>query len=190
MANAHSKPRHNKFKDLTGLTFGRLTVIQFKGLVAHRARWQCQCECGGTKDVATTSLTGGMVRSCGCLSKEQSAKNGRAGGKHLLYGSPDYRSWLHMIQRCENPNDDAYDRYGGRGICVCVSLRESVANLVAAIGRRPTGMSIDRFPDTNGHYSCGNCSQCRERGWTLNIRWATATEQARNRRKARPRSLE
>lgn len=77
-----------------------------------------------------------------------------------------------MLQRCHNNDHEHYDLYGGRGVVVCARwLGEGgFANFVADMGERPTGKTLDRFPDQNGNYEQANC------------RWATATEQARNRR--------
>ena len=73
-----------------------------------------------------------------------------------------------MKARCANQNNG---RYGGRGIEVCVRWT-SFDNFLADMGERPSGTSIDRFPDNDGNYEPGNA------------RWATPTEQARNRSKS------
>lgn len=74
-----------------------------------------------------------------------------------------------MKKRCRNKNDSAYKNYGGRGIGVCA--RWSIfENFLEDMGKRPSKKhSIDRF-NNDGNYEPGNC------------RWATLTEQARNRR--------
>ncbi len=61
-------------KDLTGLHFGRWTVIQ-QASVAHggETRWLCRCDCGNERIVYCSSLHRGS-RSCGCFHKEVSAK--------------------------------------------------------------------------------------------------------------------
>ncbi|MBR1454666.1 MAG: hypothetical protein IJ593_08520 [Lachnospiraceae bacterium] len=51
-----------KRNDLTGLRFGKLTVVDYLG----DKRYLCQCDCGNTKDFATYSLTSGQATSCGC----------------------------------------------------------------------------------------------------------------------------
>jgi hypothetical protein len=69
------------------------------------------------------------------------------------------------MQRCTNPKNPDYQQYGGRGIEFRFT---SPTELVAAIGMRPAGMTLDRI-DSGGHYEVGN------------VRWATPKEQANNR---------
>lgn len=73
-----------------------------------------------------------------------------------------------MVERCTKPYCADYARYGGRGIQVCARWRD-FANFVADMGQPPAGMTLDRR-DVNGHYEPSNC------------KWATSTEQNRNRR--------
>ena len=79
-----------------------------------------------------------------------------------------------MRMRCENPNWHGYAHYGGRGITVCDRWlgRGGFKNFLADMGERPQGTSLDRI-DVNGNYEPGNC------------RWATPSEQALNKRRAR-----
>jgi hypothetical protein len=86
---------------------------------------------------------------------------------HGLGGTPTYRSWYCMLQRCTNPTDVGWDQYGGRGIKVCDAWLE-LDGFVRDMGLRPDGMTLDRI-DVDGDYRPGNC------------RWATPTEQNRNR---------
>lgn len=60
-----------RLDDLTGRTFGRLTVIERacheKGKKPH---WICKCECGNYSVVASGNLRTGSTKSCGCLNYE------------------------------------------------------------------------------------------------------------------------
>ena len=73
---------HNKyFKNLTGLKFGRLTVLEQAGSrIGKNGKslifWKCLCECGNIVEVYAGSLTSGLTTSCGCLQKEKAKENG------------------------------------------------------------------------------------------------------------------
>lgn len=87
-----------------------------------------------------------------------------------------------MIQRCENENNSAYHRYGGRGIHICAGWRKSVDAFLADMGPKPTpDHSLDR-KDNDGGYWCGKCDECTENGWPTNCRWATDAEQQANKK--------
>lgn len=102
---------------------------------------------------------------------------------HGLTGSAEYRAWKAMKARCYNQRSPQYRNYGARGIRVCERWRNSAAAFLGDVGTRPSkSLSIDRV-NNEGHYSCGNCSDCTENGWPMNLRWATPTEQSANLRK-------
>jgi hypothetical protein len=82
--------------------------------------------------------------------------------------SPTYNSWIAMKRRCSDSTRKNYEEYGGRGITYCERWK-SFDNFLTDMGERPEGMTLDR-KDTNGNYEPGNC------------RWATASQQIRNRR--------
>lgn len=61
--------------DLTGMRFGRFTVLRDSGRRQnYQILWDCQCDCGNQKTVNGYSLTHGKSRSCGCLRRETSAQ--------------------------------------------------------------------------------------------------------------------
>lgn len=98
--------------------------------------------------------------------KSHGATAGRK-GKTALYRT--FRSWLSMKQRCLNPRDTNYAKYGGRGVKVCDRWRESFETFLADMGEMPDGCTLDR-KDTNGDYEPDNCQ------------WANRKAQTRNRR--------
>ena len=89
--------------------------------------------------------------------------------RHGMKHTPEYSAWHTMIQRCTDKNRHSYARYGGRGISVHPPWRASFLQFLADVGPRPVGRSLDRI-NNDGNYEPGN------------VRWATKTEQARNRR--------
>lgn len=58
--------------DLTGMKFGRLTVLRQSAPIPSTtaAIWACRCECGEITDVASPHLRSGATRSCGCLARD------------------------------------------------------------------------------------------------------------------------
>jgi len=83
----------------------------------------------------------------------------------------EYDVWRAMLARCGNPNNNSFARYGGRGIKVCEQWL-AFENFLADMGRRPPHSALERIDNDKG-YGPENC------------RWATMTEQARNKSDSR-----
>jgi hypothetical protein len=161
--------------DLTGRVFTRLTVVgrvpvkYTRECAASSAYWVCRCSCGEFISTDARSLTSGTTRSCGCLHRERvsAALTTHGAAKHG-HKSPEYRSYTNAHTRCTNPKCKDFRHYGGRGIEFRFA---SFEQFFAELGPRPVGKTLDRR-ENSGHYEPGN------------VRWATRSEQERNKRRA------
>ena len=152
-----------KRKDLIGQKFGRLTVVSFCGFYNKHTHWNCDCDCGGKAIVTSCNLVRKNTLSCGCIQKERTSQ---ASKKHGLSQHSCYNVWRAMINRCENPKNNGYYRYGGRGINVCERWHK-FENFVADMGISAPKKDIDRIDNDQG-YSKNNCH------------WVSRTENSRN----------
>lgn len=162
--------------------YGRLVVLRESGRINRARAFACLCDCGRRTETRGASLRNGQTRSCGCLRDEAAAETARTAlTTHGLSKTPSWLSWQAMHQRCSNPKKMNYEYYGGRGIAPCAAM-STFDGFFAAVGERPAGQTLDRI-DNDGGYWCGSCSECVANAWPKNVRWATALEQTRNRRR-------
>lgn len=110
-----------KLIDLTGERFGRLVVLErLENYVSENGSsatmWKCKCDCGNIVNVRSSNLRNGHTRSCGCLFDEEHYNFHKTHGDSY---SRIYNILRRMKDRCYNPRNNRYYRYGGRGITVC-----------------------------------------------------------------------
>ena len=150
-----------------GDVFGRLTVKQSYHSKSSSEKWMhlCICECGQEKIAYGNHLKSGSTVSCGCFKYDSFISTVT---KHSDHGSRTYMIWKGIRRRCNNKNDSAYHRYGGAGIKVCDEWSD-YSKFLEDMGECGEGMSIDRIEGSKGYYK-------------ENCRWATCTQQARNRK--------
>lgn len=173
-----NKKNHPK-SDLTGMKFGKLTVLKYAGSEGRRrTMWWCKCDCGNVIKTDGSHLKCGHTKSCGCVSTERI--------KYINYktGLSDtrlYYAYQNMCNRCNRESDNSYEFYGGRGIKVCPEWLgehgfENFAKWAFENGfeedAKRGDCTLDRI-DANGDYCPENC------------RWVDIIVQANNKRTTR-----
>lgn len=163
--------------DLTGMVFGRLTVLKESETKTkdNKYCYDCICSCGNTEIVTKTAslLRSGQSKSCGCLQREnaklQANNNTGVPRSHGMTDSVTYICWRNMKARCDDPNHQAKQNYGDRGITYPESWK-TFEGFFEDMGENPEGFTLNR-KDVNMDYSKDNCE------WVDNVR------QGRDRRK-------
>lgn len=149
-----------------GQRFGCLTIIGAAGVDDRgRSHWIVRCACGNERVRRSDALNRSGAR---CSHQLRSAEVKRPRERSAEARTPEYGVWCGMRNRCRNPKNKDFPRYGGRGIKVCERW-ESFKNFLADMGQVPApGLTIDRI-NNDGNYEPGNC------------RWATRLQQVLNR---------
>jgi hypothetical protein len=161
-----------KVIDITGVRFGKLIALSIVGKDSrNNYKWEFICDCGNTKVSTVNQVRRGSVKSCGNHSTEYVSR------KHGMRKTRFYGIWTNMKQRSTNQSHRDWYKYGGRGIDLHADwmdfesfksdMYDSYLEHVAKHGEDNT--SIDRVNNDVG-YSRSNC------------RWATRSEQERNKR--------
>lgn len=152
-----------------GTRFERLVTMGATFMKDGSAYVQVVCDCGNSREVRVHSLKKGITKSCGCLSAELTSERSALRVKHGKSEDTIYHVWRSMKARCSNPNNQAYDNYGARGITYD-SRWESFTEFYNDMGDIPENCTLERV-DVNGNYCKENCV------------WADQTQQCFNRRK-------
>lgn len=154
-----------KKETLVGKTFGKWTVLEQKeNNKSGKKQYLCRCECGTTKTIVGSKLVRGKTFSCRPCSKT----------KHGDCGTKLYMVWGTMVQRCYNEKNSGFKNYGGRGILMCDSWRNSFSEFkkwALKAGYKP-GLMIDRIDNDKGYFP-------------ENCRFTTRLVQNNNRRNCR-----
>lgn len=157
--SGNKNPRWSRDNRITlGQKFGSWTTLSDKPFTLYGALYvMCRCKCGVEKEVNVVMMEKGRSTQCkSCATTERHHKNGK-----LIVDTLDkkllQKRVSSMKNRCNNPNDQSYSNYGGRGIEFrFASIKDGVDYLLATFPMTTyVGYDIDRI-DNDGHYEPGN----------------------------------
>lgn len=160
--------------DLINQRFGRLLVLrEVPRNETKRLSFECICDCGNFKIVASKELRNGHTKSCGCIKKELISKRNKENAIHGKSKERIYKIWCGIKDRCLNENTKDYCNYGGKGVNICDRWKNSFQLFYEDMGEPPTKKhQIDRI-DPLGNYEPFNC------------RWVTPQQNSYNKSKSR-----
>ena len=156
-----------KLKDLSGMVFGKLTVIKRQGSSKHGdALWICRCECGNEKTVPSRYLVEGCTKSCGCytyygVGKWRKGNREGVNNPNYKHGKSHNRLYIiytNMKQRCYNENVPEFHVYGGKGITICDEWSDDFQSFYewSMTHGYADNLTIDRI-NNDGNYEPSNC---------------------------------
>jgi len=155
-----------ELSDLPTMKYGRWTILRRSPPDKNRRHCNVlvRCECGAKRVTNLYAVLAGRSQSCGCWMREKPITHG-------LSHTRLYQNCWGAKNRCENQKGNGFANYGGRGIQFKFRDAGTAAQWIERnLGPRPSVVhSIDRI-DNNSHYEAGN------------LRWATKSQQQRNKR--------
>lgn len=133
------------------------TLVVIEEIDGHlgnqRRKWLCMCNCGKTRIVRADTLSaikrGAIARSCYHVNRRKHERHGQSKTR-------TYKSWRSMIERCTNPHNISYKRYGAKGVTICNDWSKGFPAFLRDMGERPQNTSLGRIDGDKGYYP-SNC---------------------------------
>lgn len=171
-------PMKSFTRDLTGLRFGRLIVVEFAGYLPYSknddskmAHWKCRCDCGNDAIVKARALLMGGVKSCGCLSKEVHSKalSKNKKTKTLEYGLSAKKAVYYRYKAGANKRGHSFELSLEEFLAICelpctyCGLPPSTATNLKGLNGQVVYSGIDRVNNNLGYTKDNSvpcCSKC------------------------------
>jgi len=158
----------SRYSRLIGQRIGKFTCVSISKNTGdnHRILGVFKCDCGNLKEYPMGRMFNAKYRThCGCVKPIIHPST-----KHGMKYTKEYRTWAGIKDRCLNKKSKDYCRYGGAGITICDEWAKSFEAFYEHVGNAPApSYSLDRIDTQKGYEP-------------FNVRWATCSEQQRNRR--------
>jgi hypothetical protein len=172
--------KENELEDIKGQKFGDFTAIE-RVRVYPSELWLCECDAGHQCQLSPSRLrmrvenNRGMCWHCGGRKNVETVFRADGSSKKT------YNIWQGIKQRCYNPKNTSYKNYGARGIKMDIDWIDDFQAFFQYVSKldhyNEEGRTLDRI-NNDGDYTPGN------------IRWATAKEQANNKRPYKRRKIQ
>ena len=187
-AKMKARYTHTKYpQDITGLRFGRLTVLRKTNTKSTKAAdngaylWECQCDCGELCYYSRYALiTPNGIKSCGCLYEDSRYEIGK---KYCEY---DLNTYSFGVGYCNNGTHFFFDKedyekiknycwwYDGRYVCAHTLKNDEYTTAIIRLHRLV--MDISDREDIDVDHKNLVRYDCRK----INLRKATTSENSRN----------
>ena len=156
------------FEDITGKKFNKLTVVEYIGKDhKHNSRWNCICECGGTKNTTLSNLKTGNTKSCGCDKNqtiEKMAEARKIERSSLIYLYREYKQGAKARGYIFELELDEFENITSRD---CIYCGIAPNQKIHTNGKQPIYIynGIDRLNNLLG-YTIDNCAPfCKMCNW-------------------------
>lgn len=142
-------------KDLVGMVFGRLTVLERaddclkpkkNGKYEKCACWKCRCECGNIVVVKGSNLKSKQTQSCGCLHKETAKNQGKRNGIDLAGKKFGKLTVIKRVDDYISPQNIKVPRW----LCLCECGNETVTTYSKLKSGETTSCGCVRYEDVSG----------------------------------------